>query len=156
MKVYKITDKDGFTRRGKDGETKWGKNVRHRITNKGNTLCPDEVFHCYKDPHLAIFMNPSHGNYDSKTLQLWESETSKIINDDGTKSGCKTLTTIKVIPTPIITTEQLVEIAIRCAMKVYDDEKFQDWAMKWTMNQDRSEAAADFDLISIIREVMGK
>ncbi len=142
MKVYKITDKDGYTRRDQDGETKWGENVTHRITKRGNTLCSDEIFHVYKDPYLAVFMNPSHGNYDSKTLLLWEAKTPKIIADDSTKSGCKIVTTIKRIPKPQITTEQRVEIAICCAMEVYDDEKFQDWAMKWITNQDRTIAAA--------------
>ena len=72
MKVYKITDKDGYTQRGETNETKWGENIIHRITKKGTTLCSDEVFHCYKDPYLAIFMNPNHGNYASQTLLLWE------------------------------------------------------------------------------------
>ncbi len=143
MKVCKITDRDGYTRRGEDGETKWGKNVCHRITKKGNVLCSNKVFHCYKSPYLAILMNPIHGGYDSKSLLLWEAKIPKIVADDGTKSGCKTLTTIKKIPVPTFTTEQLVEIAIRCAMKVYDDEKFKGWAMKWITNQDTSESAAE-------------
>ena len=30
MKLYKLTNKDGFTRRGSTNETKWGKNVPTR------------------------------------------------------------------------------------------------------------------------------
>ena len=161
--LYKITDKDGYTRKGETGETKWSENVTHKARGKGKELCTNGVTHCYKDPYQAVLMNPNHGNYNPKTMLLWEAK-GKVIADDSTKSGCKQLTTIKQIPVPEITIEQRVEIAIRCAMKVYKDDKFQEWALNWIMNKDRSANAAnatanakiDFDLIAIIYEVMKK
>jgi len=183
MKVYKITNQDGYTRRGEEGETKWGENVTHRIRKKGIAFCSDEVFHCYIDPYLAVLMNPIHGNYDPETMQLWEATTNRIVVDDSTKSGCKTLTTVKVIPTPVLSTNQRIKIAILSAMKV---NQLHSWAMRWITNQDRSAEAAwaaarvawaatgaawaaaratgaawaatrateDFDLVSIIHEVI--
>ncbi len=179
MKIYKITDKDGYTRQGHQGEMLWGENVTHKAKIKGKELCTNQVIHCYRDPYLAVLMNPSHGNYDFNTMLLWEAK-GRIIADDGTKSGCKSLTTIKKIPVPQFTTEQLVEIAIRCAMKVYTDKKFLEWALNWITNKDRTANAAyvaahaayvanaayvaanvanavanaGVDLISIIREVI--
>ena len=165
VRVYKITDKDGYTRRNQPEETLWGENITHKAEGRGKTLCSNQVIHCYKDPYLAVFMNPTHGNYDTKTMLLWEAK-GRIIADDKTKSGCKTLTTIKKIPVPQFTTEQLVEIAIRCAMKVYTDEVFQEWAA-WAAGagatagptaraaaEAATGTAGNFDLVSIIREVI--
>ena len=140
MKLYKITDKSGYTRRNQEGETLWGENVTHKAGARGKKLCTNQVIHCYKDPYLAVFMNPEHGNYDTKTMLLWEAR-GRIVADDGTKLGCKTLTTIKQIPVPKITTEQLIEIATKCATKVYSDEKFQKWALNWVSGKNRTRAA---------------
>ncbi len=141
MKVYKITDKDGYTRRNQPDETLWGENITHKAKAKGRELCSSQIIHGYKDPYLAVLMNPIHGSYDAKTMLLWEAK-GRVVADDGTKSGCKTLTTIKQIPVPQFTTEQLVEIAIRCAMKVCTDGKFQEWALNWITGKNRTANAA--------------
>lgn len=138
MKVYKITDKDNYTQRGEEGEMLWGKNVTHVAKGSGG-LRNDGGIHCYRDPYLAVFMSPIYENYNP--MKLWEAETPIIIYDDGTISDVSELTTIKEIPLPKFTAEQRIKIAISCALEVYKDTKFQDWAMKWLSGKDRSVAS---------------
>ena len=135
MKLFKITDKNGRTR----GDTQWGENVTHKATARGRELCTNQVIHAYRDPYLAIFHNPIGGNY--KYMQIWEAK-GKVVADDGMKVGCKSLTTLKQIPVPKLTTEQRIEIAIRCAVEVYKDKKFIGWANKWLDSTDRTQTAA--------------
>ncbi len=137
MKHYKITDAQGQTK----NQTQWGENITHEITKPGNTLCSHEVFHGYRTPGMAVFMNPVGGNYDEKTMLLWEAEGVKVA-DDGTKLGFKKQTTIRQIEKPSIATEQRVEIAIRCVLKVYKDRTWRKWARSWLNGTDRTAAAA--------------
>ena len=68
--------------------------------------------------HIAVIMNPAHANFPNP--QLWEAQGIILLDDDGLKCGVKTLTTIKQIPLPQITTEQRIHFAILCALEVYD------------------------------------
>jgi hypothetical protein len=171
MNLYKITDEDGRTR----VNTQWGENITHRAKEKGKTLCSNQVMHAYTDPYMAVFFNPIGGNYDDKTMLLWEAK-GRVIAKAVDKVGCKQLTTIRQVKKPIITTEQRVEIAIRCAVQVYKNTKFIKWANGWLSNKDRTvaaagaagaaavaaaeaawaavEAAEKIDIITIIKEVV--
>ncbi len=137
MKLYKITDKDGRTQ----NNTQWGENITHTVTKRGHTLCSDQVIHAYKDPYLAVFHNPIGGDYDEKTMLLWEAK-GRVVANDGLKVGCKTLTTIKQIDKPTLTIDQKVEIAIKCAVQVYKEPSFIKWANEWLDGTDRSKAAS--------------
>ena len=141
MKLYKITDKNDKTRAGYQNECQWGENVTHRAKGKGKNLCSEDFIHAYTDPLLAVFFNPLGGNYDEKTMLLWEAE-GRISAKEVDKVGCRSLTTIKKIQKPEITTEQRVEIAIRLAVKVYKETSFIKWANSWLDTSDRTEAAA--------------
>lgn len=140
MKLYKLTDQTGYTRRGMDGETLWEEGTTHQATEEGNTLCTAQVIHAYRDPLLALFMNPIHANLTDPVV--WEAEASEIVADDGTKVGVKELTTIKKLEIAPPTIEQRVRFAILVALAVYPEPKFQEWGKKWLSGEDRTEAAA--------------
>ena len=54
--LYKLTDADGYTRRGEPGKTLWEPGVWHEAP--GGALCSAGVLHAYEDARVAILMNP--------------------------------------------------------------------------------------------------
>ena len=122
MKYYKLTDSNLKTQ----SETLWGVGVTHTATGKGHQLCSGDCIHVYDHPLKAAFFNPIHANFRSPIL--WECRVRAVKARDNTKVGVKTCTTIKQIPLPEITTEQRVRVAIYCALVVYSDAKFVQWA----------------------------
>ncbi len=162
-KIYKLTDANGQTY----GGTQWGPGITNNAPG-GGALCTAAWIHAYRDPILAVLMNPIHGNY--KDPQLWEAE-GEVGIDDGTKVGCTILTTLRQIPVPIITVEQRMVFYILCAKRAYADPGWIRWADSWLSGADRSEksvsaevsawaavwaveAARDLDLIAIAHEAM--
>lgn len=143
MKIfYKLTDADGYTRRGQGGQTLWGEGVIHTVKGKKQELCSDGLIHFYESPEIAIFMDPFHGNYGNDAL-LWECAVSGRVWRDGClKAGAIKCTTVSRIEKPTITIEQRIEIAIKIALKVYHEQPFADWAHNWLSGQDRSASAA--------------
>jgi len=132
----KLTDQDNMTH----GNTLWGPGVTHKAAGKGEDLCSADVIHVYAHPLLAVMMNPAHANFQDP--KLWRVEVKGIASDDGTKIGVKECTTIEEIPLPVVTTEQRVRFAILCALSVYHEEGFVQWAENWLSGKDRSESAA--------------
>ena len=83
---YKLTDKDGYTRKGKENECLWGENITHTATGKGSHLCSRDLIHVYRNPLIASFMNPSHADF--KNPLLWECEANGECAHEGQlKSG---------------------------------------------------------------------
>jgi hypothetical protein len=139
---YKLTDKDGYTRKGKENECLWGENITHIATGKGSLLCSRDLIHVYRNPLIASFMNPSHADF--KNPLLWECEAKGDCNHDGQlKSGFKIVTTIRRIDLPVITLEQRIRISIYCALKQYSAPSFVKWANAWLDGSDRSARAAE-------------
>ena len=135
-KLYKLTDKNGQTWNG----TQWGPGVSHSGTGEGE-LCGPGWIHAYEHPLIAVFMNPIHGNF--KNPRLWEAAGKVGLRDGQLKCGCKTLTTVREIPLPEITTEMRVRFAIMCAKDVCAaDIAWNAWADKWLSGEDRTQAAA--------------
>ena len=152
---YKLTDKDGYTRKGKENECLWGENITHIATGKGSLLCSRDLIHVYRNPLIASFMNPSHADF--KNPLLWECEANGECAHEGQlKSGFKTVTTIRRIDLPVITLEQRIRISIYCALKQYSAPSFVKWANAWLDGSDRSARAAEakFDLLTIIKSVV--
>ncbi len=135
IKLYKLTDSCGKTR----GGTQWWPGVSHSGTGKGE-LCGPGWIHAYEHPLIAVLMNPIHADF--KHPRLWEAEGEIAIRDGQLKCGCKTLTTIREIPLPEITTEMRVRFAIMCAKEVCACLSWNAWADKWLSGEDRSGAAA--------------
>jgi len=136
MKV-KLTDRNGQTYNG----CQWGEGVTHTAKRGKMEECSDTVIHYYDDPLLAVFYNPIHGNF--KDYRMWEVETHGRTSTDRCKSWCKSLTTVREVDPPTLTTEQRVEIAIRVSLKVYTGPSYVTWAEGWLDGSDRSGAAAE-------------
>jgi hypothetical protein len=139
MKCYKLTDADGYTRRGYYNETLWGEGITHTaMGNRG--LCSSGVIHAYESPELALFLNPIHANI--KKPLLWECEGEILVEDDGTKQGYRTLTTIKRIEYTKPSRNQSIRFGILCAKQVFSDSTWNEWADKWLDGTDRTANAA--------------
>jgi len=132
MKYYKLLSKEMTSYK----DTKWEIGIPIKIEKTGNTMCSDEVLHCYNHPLLAVFLNPIHA--DIKEPKLFEIKVDEIVNNDGLKFASKSQTLINEIPLPEISYEQRVEIGIKIAKTVYKDEKWNEWADKWLSGEDRS------------------
>lgn len=135
QKLYKLTDQDGQTR----NHTQWGENVTHSGTGKAE-LCTDGVIHAYEDQNIGLFMNPIQAGF--KNPRLWECSGEVAVRDHQLKCGCFTLTTIRELEIPPISTDQRVAFAIWCALKVCDDANFNQWCENWISGTDRSLGAA--------------
>lgn len=174
MTYYKLTDQDGYTRKGQTNECLWGENVTHTATGPGTSPCSSDLIHVYEHPLIAVFMNPIHADF--RNPLLWECEVSGESAKDGQlKSGFKIVTTIQRIDLPFCTLEQRIRISIYCALKQYSDPAFVKWANGWLDGSDRSARAAEwaaeaaaraaaraewaaqaetFDLLTIIKNVV--
>ena len=164
MKLYKLTDEKGRTR----GGMQWGPGVTHKATGKGTELCSDGWIHAYEHPLIAVLMNPQHANFVNP--RLWEAEGEIGVRDGNLKCGAKELTTVREIPMPQLSVEQLVEVAIKVSLHVYTEPAWKTWAESWLVGENRTEQAAraaseaaawaasegaDY-LIPILEEVYGK
>lgn len=135
MRLYKLTDENGQTY----NNTQWGEGVTHTASGKGK-LCGPGWLHAYTDPLLAVLLNPIHANFSNP--RLWEAEGEVGATDFGLKVGTTRLTTIREIPLPDVTSNQISRFAILCARRVCRDEAWNRWADKWLSGEDRSAAAA--------------
>jgi hypothetical protein len=137
QKYYKLLSKEMTSYK----DTKWEIGVPISILKEGNTMCSDEVLHCYNHPLLAVFLNSIHA--DIKEPKLFEIKVDEIVNNDGLKFASKSQTLINEIPLPEISSEQRIEIGIKIAKTVYKDEKWNEWTDKWLSGENRSITAAD-------------
>ena len=135
MILYKLTDENGYTRAGESNACLWGENVSHSGTGKG-MLCTEGWIHAYTSPLLAVLLNPIHA--DIENPRLWEAQGVVEKSDKGLKVGCKTLTTIREIPLPEISSNQRIAFAILCTKEVCQDKKWNLWADKWLSGEGRS------------------
>ena len=136
IKLYKLTDSYGKT----CNDTQWGPGVSHSGTGEGG-LCGPGWIHAYEHPLIAVLLNPIHADF--KKPRLWEAEGEVVLRDGQLKCGCRTLTTVREIPLPEITTEMRVRFAILCAKEVCASYRaWNAWADKWLSGEDRTQAAA--------------
>jgi len=137
MKLYRLTDANGRTR----NNTQWGENITHVATgNVCKGLCSDAYIHAYENPLIAVLMNAAHANFDNP--RMYECEGEIAARDGQLKCGCRTLTTIREIPLPVVTTTQKVAFALLCVLDVYSEPSFVAWANDWLTGKDRSADAA--------------
>jgi len=134
--IYKLTDRNMCTM-----ETyKWELGEWHETSGKG-PLCGPGWLHCYTDPYLAVFLNPPHANLVDPRLYKGEGR-GKRRDDHGLKCGYTQMRIIEEIPVPEPTREQYIEFAIRCAMAVYSEPSFVEWANNWLDGTNRTAIAA--------------
>jgi hypothetical protein len=95
MKLVKLTEVDDSTRHN----TFWWEGVAHTagLPLSRPELCSPAVIHAYRTVGQALIMNEMHGCF--KLPHIWEAE-GDIVVDDGTKVGCRTLTTTRRLPPP--------------------------------------------------------
>ena len=135
QRLYKLTDADGYSY----NRTHWEVGVTHTITKPGNRLCTDEVLHACRDPLVAIMLNLLHTNIERPRLWLIEGD---VVSDDWLKVGSKWQTVLAELDVPAPTTECRVAFAILCALEVYEESRFVEWARGWLSGADRSRKAA--------------
>jgi hypothetical protein len=139
--LYKLTDEQGRTRSDEANETQWGPNVTHTAVGEDDDdLCSDGWIHAYLSPELAVLLNPVHAEFANP--RLWEAEGEIGAAEGQLKVGCKTLTTVRELLLPEVTTEQRVKFAVLCAKAVYRERKWVAWANAWLSGKDRSADAA--------------
>jgi hypothetical protein len=97
MQLYKLTSKDGYTRKGELGETWWYPGRRIKKPRGSYQLCTDTVIHAYRSKELALLLNPLHADFSDPLL--WECE-GKVEVEDWGKVGCSMLITLTPIPCP--------------------------------------------------------
>jgi hypothetical protein len=141
MKLYKLTTQDNRTRVGYDNETLWGAGVTHKAPGNGR-LCSSAFIHAYEHPYIAVLMNSYHANIRNPKLWLCEAVKRGCLRNGELKIGVTKLTTVRELELPHITTDQRIEIAIRCALTVCNDAGFVAWANSWLDGTDRSTDAA--------------
>lgn len=98
MKLYKLTDQDGYTRRGETGETLWYAGKTLTLPHKAKPrLCSQDVIHAHKGLNLALLLNPCHAKI--KNPRVWESE-GDVVAQDWDKVGVFSLTISTERPQP--------------------------------------------------------
>lgn len=140
MEKIKLVTQDYKTRKGEKNETLWEVGKRVEAVGTGG-LCTDGVIHFYDSIWVALLMNCYHADIPNPRAIVIE--VGEVVAHDGTKGGSKWATMLREIPVPMMTTEQRVEIAIRCALAVSHDPEFVEWANKWLSGEDRSRGAAE-------------
>ena len=139
IKLYKLTTKDNFTRKGEIGETKW--KIGKWITAAGTGgLCTAGVIHAYRSSLFAALLNPAHA-YISKPV-CWLAEGEEIVEESADKIGVKRLRVIRREALPVFTIEQRVRFAIGVALEVDSDKSFRQWALAWLAGTNRFAYAA--------------
>lgn len=140
MEKIKLVTQDYKTRKGEKNETLWEVGKRVEAVGTGG-LCTDGVIHFYDSIWVALLMNCYHADIPNPRAIVIE--VGEVVAHDGTKGGSKWATMLCEIPVPMMTTEQRVEIAIRCALAVSHDPEFVEWANKWLSGEDRSRGVAE-------------
>ena len=141
MIKYKLVDKDGYTRKGKNGETFWLDKQEKQAHGKGKDLCSGDVIHFYDHPLLAVLFNPIHASITNP--RLIAIKIDKTFAHDGLKGGCKKATFVREISMPKITPEQKIIFALKISLRYYKDKDYKKWVKNWLIGKDRSIASAE-------------
>ena len=141
MKFYKLTTKDGYTRKGEVGETKWDVGKWQKPLSGKGDLCDNGWYHFYHSPDLAVLLNPIHAYIENPIL--WECECrGKSKDDKGLKIGWTEAKIVKKIKLPKWTKNQKIAFGILCAKKVYKNAEWNNWADNWLSGKDRTSETA--------------
>ncbi len=135
MTCVKLTSADYLTEK----HTLWGPGITHEVS--GLLVQCQNGIHAYRSAELAVFLDPIHGIFGPSVV-AWECEASGELIDDGLKLCCRRLTTIRRMPIRRPTNEQRIYFAIKCALAVYAEHDFCEWAAGWIGGLDRSRSAS--------------
>jgi hypothetical protein len=138
---FKLTDQDGYTRRGTSGETLWlPLGTKIKPLGKGSEPCGPGVLHLYQSEIEAVLYNPLHANIQSPRLFCVRPLGKQKIDTDGLK--CWTggrVQTVEEVVIPSITQEQIIAWSI----VVSPHRSTREWAVDWLSGKDRSARAAE-------------
>ena len=163
---YKLTDANGYTRKGKYGETKWDKHSPIRITSGEGDLCAHGWTHVYTHPLLAELLDPIHGDYGKTAKLISVNVLGRCKKDRGLKEGWTKVSFRSHETRQKVSSVQVIALGILCAIKVYKKPEFQLWAKNWLSGTDRSAnadahaaydanaASGDLNLIKLARQAM--
>jgi hypothetical protein len=142
MRLLKLTDADGYTRRGDSGETLWLPCGTRPPRLDGAKLCEAGVYHAYSSPEQAAMMDCIHADLLSSGGRAWWAE-GEVVVADGSKVGCHELVLVEPAELPVLTTAQRVRVAIYCAQELGSHgDAWDRWAERWLSGEDRSASAA--------------
>lgn len=134
MTVYKLTSAAMTTFQG----FKWQLGKTYRATGRPRRpLCSAGWLHAYDHPLVALFHNPIHAEFN-RNMRLFEAKTGRIVKFDGPmKLGARSLTLVRELDVPVITTEMRVRYAIKIAWP-QGDAIWCTWAKNWLTGADRT------------------
>lgn len=133
--AYKLTDQQMQTY----NKFQWELNKWYKVSGE-KKLCSDGWLHFYSHPLLAVFLNPIHAAINNPRIFKVEVK-GKYEDDNGLKCGYSEARLIKELALPVITLNQHIAFEILCAMEVYKEKSFVEWANDWLSARDRSVAA---------------
>ena len=106
-------------------------------TNGIGVVCGPGWIHYYSDPLLLFLLNPINAGPSNTTI--WEYEIGGIISDNvGLLCGCTEATILRKIEHIQLTAEQRAKFGILCALEVYNEPKFVQWAKNWLVDNNRA------------------
>jgi len=119
-------------------------------TDGNGLLCSKHWLHFYHTTDLAVLLQPLHTKYNP--FVLYEAEVRGKMKDDNGLKVCYTeARLIKPIETPVWTTPQRIAFGIYCALAVYREESFVEWAENWLSGKDRSARSAAWSAAHVAR-----
>ena len=134
--VYKLVTQDMTTH----GGYRWTMGKAHKPNGKGAQLCGPGVLHAYDDPLVGLFRNPADADIQNPRILVCEAEGERLT--DGLKCGYQgTMTPVRELTAPTITTEHRVRFAIGCGMVVchqWESAAWVTWAHRWLDGTDRN------------------
>jgi len=144
--LYKLTDRDGYTRRGIEGyETHWTPGETVTVTNSElpPVLCSSGVLHAYQHPLLGIMMNPVHAGIENPRLFICKGD---VVANDGAMVGCRQLTCSEELDIDwSVSMSSRVRWAIKLARATQAgiSPAWRSWADRWISGADRTYASAE-------------
>jgi hypothetical protein len=136
MIAYKLTNEKMQTH----GGCQWELHEWKETSGEGDLRGPGWL-HYYSDSLLAAFLNPIHAKFENPRLFQVE-VAGKVKEVHGLKLGCTRMRLTEELQFPAVTMEQRIKFGILCALEVYNDAKFVQWANRWLDGTDRSKKAA--------------
>jgi len=129
----------------------WGPGVSRTVPHWTGEIGSAGVLHCYEAATLrnalalALLRDPADARLSYSTRpRAWVCEGSGRHVTDGLKAGYETLTTVRAIALPRVTTEDAVTIGLRlwCEWAEEDDVHIRQWVAAWLDGSDRSYGSA--------------
>lgn len=138
--AFKLTDPDGFTRRGSPGETHWEIGRWEEAKSSCHSIHTDGWRHAYAFQETAHFLNAIY--QDDRTPRLWQVELAGEVVEAALRLGARRMRLTEEIFLKPPTMEECIRFAIYLAYS-FASESWCDWAKHWLDGTDRTIASAE-------------